>query len=107
MNIWLAAVLVLVVVGLLPAIYRVATGTGPQRLVGLQFASVAGLMIVIALSMAVGQSSYLIVAVVLALLSAAGLLVFTRLLATEMEGEQAADDHAADDHAAGDQAGRP
>lgn len=86
MNIWLAAVLVIAVVGLLPAIYRVATGTGAQRLIGLQFASTAGLMIIIALSMAAGQSSYLIVAVVLALLSAAGLLVFTRLLAAGAGG---------------------
>lgn len=95
MNIWLIAVLVVTIVGLLPAIYRVATGTGPQRLVGLQFASVSGLMIIIGLAMAVGQSSYLIVAVVLALLSAAGLLVFTRLLSAEADhaGDQPQDDH--------------
>lgn len=94
MNIWLIAVLVVTIVGLLPAIYRVATGTGPQRLIGLQFASVAALMITIALSMAVGQSSYLIVGVVLAPLSAAGLLVFTRLLAVDGSdaGDQPEDD---------------
>lgn len=83
MNIWLVAVVVIAVVGLLPAIYRAAAGTAAQRLLGLQFVSVAGLMMIIALSMTAGQSSYLIVAVVLALLSAAGLLVFTRLLAPE------------------------
>lgn len=95
MNIWLLAVLVISVVGLLPAIYRVAGGTGPQRLIGLQFASVAALMITIALSMAVGRSSYLIVGVVLAPLSAAGLLVFTRLLAVKGSdgGARPEDDH--------------
>jgi len=95
MTIWLIAALVVAVVGLPAAIYRVATGTGPQRLVGLQFAGVAGLMIVIALALAVGQSSYLIVAVVLALLSATGLLVFTRLLAVDAHdaGDQPESDH--------------
>lgn len=86
MNIWLIAVVVIAVAGLLPGLYRGATGTGAQRLVGLQFTTAAALMITIALSMAAGQSSYLIVPVVLALLSAAGLLVFTRLLAPEQGG---------------------
>lgn len=86
MNIWMIAVLVIAVAGLLPAIYRVAIGTGAQRLAGLQLASAASLMITIALSMAAGQSSYLIVSIVLALLSATGLLVFTRLLAPESGG---------------------
>lgn len=86
MNIWLVAVVVIAVAGLLPGLHRGATGTGTQRLVGLQLTSAAALMIIIALSMAVGQSSYLIVAVVMALLSAAGLLVFTRLLTPEQGG---------------------
>lgn len=97
MNIWLIAVVVIAVAGLLPGLYRGATGTGTQRLVGLQLTTAAALMIIIALSMAVGQSSYLIVAVVLALLSAAGLLVFTRLLTPEQRegpnGDSSEDDH--------------
>lgn len=87
MNIWLVAVLVIAVAGLLPGLHRGAMGTGIQRLVGLQLTAAAALMIIIALSMAAGQSSYLIVAVVLALLSAAGLLVFTRLLTPEQGSE--------------------
>lgn len=91
MTIWLVAVVVIAVVGLLPGMIRAATGTGVQRLVGLQLVSMAALMTIIALSIAAGQSSYLIVAVVLALLSAAGLLVFTRLLSPDADGELAAD----------------
>lgn len=97
MTIWLVAVVVIAIAGLLPGIYRGATGTGAQRLVGLQLTTAAGLMIVIALSMAAGQSSYLIVAVVLALLSAAGLLVFTRLLTTEQGAGPAGDPSEDDD----------
>lgn len=106
-NIWLIAALVVAIVGLLPAIFRVATGTGPQRLVGLQFASVAGLMIIIALTLAVGQSSYLIVAVVLALLSSAGLLVFTRLLAVDAHaaGGRPGNDQLPNDQLPNDQGG--
>lgn len=80
MIIWLVAVVVLAVAGLAPGIYRAGTGSDVQRLVGLQLVSVVGVMIVIGLSVAAGRSSYLIVAVVLPLLSAAGVLVFTRLL---------------------------
>ncbi|QGN32862.1 monovalent cation/H+ antiporter complex subunit F [Microlunatus sp. Gsoil 973] len=92
--IWMVAVLVIAVAGLLPGLYRSATGTPAERLIGLQLITVSGLMIIIALAMVAGQSSYLIVAVVLALLSAAGLLVFTRLLTPDRRpaGDQAGDD---------------
>jgi multisubunit Na+/H+ antiporter MnhF subunit len=80
MTIWEIAVLALSVVGLVPGLVRAAIGDSRQRLVGLQLMSVVLIMIVIALAMAAQQGSYLIVAVVLALLSSAGTLVFTRLL---------------------------
>jgi|GEM_PF-2673293 multisubunit Na+/H+ antiporter MnhF subunit len=86
--IWVIAAGVIALAGLLPGLYRSATGTPGQRLIGLQLTSASGLMITIALAMAAGQSSYLIVALVLALLSAAGLLVFTRLLAPEQQNNR-------------------
>jgi multicomponent Na+:H+ antiporter subunit F len=85
--IWLVAVVVLGITGILPGIYRVGTGSDLHRLVGLQVVSVVGVMMVIALSVAVDQSSYLIVAVVLSVLSATGILVFTRLLHSRASDE--------------------
>jgi multicomponent Na+:H+ antiporter subunit F len=91
MNVWVWAALVLAVVGLVPGVIRAATGTSLQRLVGLQLVSAVVTMISIALSMAVQQGSYLIVPLVLVLLSAAGTLVFTRLLRSD-HGDQEADE---------------
>jgi multicomponent Na+:H+ antiporter subunit F len=76
---WLLFAGVLLVAGLGPALYVGARGSTANRLLGLQLTGTVGALLLIALSVAVGQPSYLIVPLVLVLLSYAGTLVFTRL----------------------------
>lgn len=80
MNGWLVAALVLLAGGLLPALWLGGTGSAVRRLIGLQLAVVVLVPVLILLSMAFGQSSYLIVPVVLVVASFAGTLVYARLL---------------------------
>lgn len=80
MNGWLLAALVLLVAGMGPAAY-LGMRDGPlDRLVGLQLAGTVGVVTLLLLAHGYGQSSYLIVPLVLAALSFAGTLVFTRLV---------------------------
>jgi multisubunit Na+/H+ antiporter MnhF subunit len=58
-----------------------ARGQGIVRLVGLQFASAVTVLLLVALCASPGATSYLIVPLALVLLSFAGTLVYTRLLA--------------------------
>jgi multisubunit Na+/H+ antiporter MnhF subunit len=81
MNGWLLACDVLVVIGLVPALWLGATGDEISRLVGLELAGAIITITMLAFIQAVNQPSYLIVPLVLVLLSFAGTLVFTRLLA--------------------------
>ncbi|MBT1003603.1 hypothetical protein KIH31_13425 [Paenarthrobacter sp. DKR-5] len=78
--VWLAATLALLVVAVAPGLLLALRGSSIQRLVGLQLLSACGVMVLTGLSAAVGQSSYLIVPLVLAVLASTGTLVFTRLL---------------------------
>jgi len=80
MTVWIVAAAVLLVLGLGPALYFSSRGTALQRLVGLQLAGLVGVLVLIAVSEAAGESIYLIVPFVLALLTVTGTLVFTRLL---------------------------
>lgn len=81
MNAWLACALALLIGGMAPALW-LASRQGPvERLVGLELAGVTATLVLLLLAQAVRQSSYLIVPLALALLSFAGTLVFTRLLA--------------------------
>ncbi|NUP74890.1 MAG: hypothetical protein HOQ07_09640 [Sinomonas sp.] len=66
--------------GVVPGLVLSSRGSNVQRLVGLQLLSACGVMILSALSIVVGQSSYLIVPLVLAVLASTGTLVYTRLL---------------------------
>ncbi len=79
---WLVAAGVLLVGAVLPAMVLAYRDTAARRLVGLELASTTGVLVMVALCQAFNQSSYLIVPLVLALLSFAGTLVFTRLLGT-------------------------
>jgi multisubunit Na+/H+ antiporter MnhF subunit len=81
MNPWLLGDLALVGIGLPVAIWIGARGTAIDRLVGLELAGVIGTLALLAFSQAVEQPSYLIVPTVAVLLSFAGTLVYTRLLA--------------------------
>ncbi len=76
----MVGVVVLLVAGLGPALYLVSRGSSVNRLVGLQLAGVVGVLVLIALPEAVGQPIYLMVPLVLAVLTATGTLVFTRML---------------------------
>lgn len=80
MIVWIVAAAVLMVVGLGAALVFVSRGSSVERLVGLQLAGVVAVLVLIAVSEAVGQPVYLIVPLVLAVLAATGTLVFTRLL---------------------------
>ena len=66
--------------GLAPALWRGARGHPVDRLVSLQFASAIAVLVLLLLSQAANQSSYLIAPLALVPLSFAGTLVFTRLL---------------------------
>ena len=80
MTIWLLAAGTLLVGGLIPAMVLAYRGSAAHRLLGLELASAVGVIVMLLLCQAFNQSSYLIVPLVLALLSFAGTLVFTRLL---------------------------
>ena len=79
-SLWSIVALALLVVGVVPGIVLSCRGSGVQRLIGLQLVSGCSVMILMALSAAVAQSSYLIVPLVLAVLASTGTLVYTRLL---------------------------
>jgi multisubunit Na+/H+ antiporter MnhF subunit len=82
-NAYSAAALTLMVGGLGPVIWLGVHSEAHERLVALQFAGPVVVFILMLISAATAQPSMLIVPIVLALLSAAGLLVFTRLLAPQ------------------------
>jgi multisubunit Na+/H+ antiporter MnhF subunit len=67
--------------GLVPAWLLTIRGDPVERLVGLQLATAVATLDLLVLAQAFGQSSYLIVPFVLVLVSFAGTLVYTRLLA--------------------------
>jgi multisubunit Na+/H+ antiporter MnhF subunit len=80
MTVWFVASLVLLIGGLVPATLLGSRGGPTDRLIGLMLASIVGVLAMLTLAQAYDQSSYLIVPLVLATLSVAGVLVFTRLL---------------------------
>jgi multisubunit Na+/H+ antiporter MnhF subunit len=80
MNVWAIAAGALMIGGLVPAMILAARGPAAHRLLGLELAAVIGTIVLMVMCQAINQSSYLIVPLVLALLSFAGTLVFTRLL---------------------------
>lgn len=81
MNAWLLAAAVLMVGGLVPGMVLAYRGPAARRLAGLQLTGSVAALVVVLLSVGTGQSGYLIVPLVMVLLSFAGTLVFTRLLA--------------------------
>lgn len=81
MNPWLLGTIVLVATGLGPALWIGSRGEPEARLVGLELGGVAVTLAMMSFAQAVAQPSYLIVPLVLALVSVAGILVYTRLLA--------------------------
>ncbi|MFF5290249.1 monovalent cation/H+ antiporter complex subunit F [Paractinoplanes globisporus] len=80
MTLLLGAGLVLILGALAPAVWLGVRGSALERLVGLQMAGAVLVPVLLLLTYGYGQSSYLIVPLVLAVLSFAGVLVFLRLL---------------------------
>lgn len=80
MNAWLAACAVLIVLGLIPTLWVASRGDAVRRLVGLQLSGALAVLVLMSFAQAMNQPSYLIVPLVLAVLTVAGTLVFTRLL---------------------------
>ncbi|HEX8009238.1 MAG TPA: monovalent cation/H+ antiporter complex subunit F [Trebonia sp.] len=81
MSAWLLGSIVLLLGGLVPAGWMAARGTAVDRLVGLEMGGTVTALELMLFSQAEGEPQYLIVPLVLALLSLAGTLVYTRLLA--------------------------
>jgi multisubunit Na+/H+ antiporter MnhF subunit len=80
MTPWLLFAAVLAAAGLGSAVVVGSRGKGLSRLVGLQFGGSVTVLVLVALSAAQRQASYLIVPLALVLLTYAGTLVYTRLL---------------------------
>jgi multisubunit Na+/H+ antiporter MnhF subunit len=85
-NAWLIAALVLTVGGLLPCLVRTLYGPPEYRLPGVALAATVTAVVFLLLAQGLTRSSYGDLALVLAVLSPAGTLVFTRLLAGERPG---------------------
>jgi len=81
MTVWLLGTVILMIGGLGPALWLASRGDPVHRLVGLELASSNTVLVLLLLSQDAGQSQFLVVPLVLAVLSFAGTLVFTRLLA--------------------------
>jgi multisubunit Na+/H+ antiporter MnhF subunit len=81
MSAWLLGSIVLLLGGLVPAGWLATRGTPADRLVGLEMGTVVTALELMLFSQAENESQYLIVPLVLVLLSLAGTLVYTRLLA--------------------------
>jgi multisubunit Na+/H+ antiporter MnhF subunit len=79
---WLLAALVLVLLGLGPALWLGARGDAVSRLVGAELGAATTVLVLVVLAQAAGQAQLMIVPLTLVVLSFAGTLVFTRLLAT-------------------------
>ncbi|QMU69332.1 monovalent cation/H+ antiporter complex subunit F [Streptacidiphilus sp. P02-A3a] len=93
MNAWLLASVILLPLGLGPCLWVACRGPAPQRLAGANLAAVLTAVLFMLLAQGFTRSSYLDLALVLAVLAPAGTLVFTRLLVPSAEepGTPAAD----------------
>jgi multisubunit Na+/H+ antiporter MnhF subunit len=77
---------VLLVGGLLPALALAGHGSAVNRLVGVEIVSSVTIILMLLIAQVVSQTYELIVPVVLVPLSAAGTLVFTRLIERPDDG---------------------
>jgi len=80
-NPWLIGAVVLLAGAVAPGLWLASRGGPVERLAGVEIGSVAVTLELVLYAQAAGQSQYLIVPLVLALVSFAGTLVYTRLLA--------------------------
>jgi multisubunit Na+/H+ antiporter MnhF subunit len=82
-NAWLLAALVLLPCALGPCVWVACRGPTAQRLAGANLATVLTTVMFLLLAQGFDRSSYVDLALVLAVLAPAGTLVFTRLLAPD------------------------
>jgi multisubunit Na+/H+ antiporter MnhF subunit len=80
-NAWLIAACVLLAAGMGPCLWRVCTGDPAQRLIGMTLGGTIAIGVSLLIARGVQRTSYIDVALVLAVLSPAGTLVFCRCLA--------------------------
>ncbi len=80
MNAWLVSATVLLVAGLLPCLVVTMRSGSVERLVGLEVAGVVTTIVLLLLAQGFSRAVYLDLALVLALLSFAGSMVFARFL---------------------------
>jgi multisubunit Na+/H+ antiporter MnhF subunit len=78
---WLLGTIVLLAGGFPPSLWMASRGSPVDRMVGLELGGVVTTLSMLGFAQAVGQTSYLMVPLAAAVLSFAGALVFTRLLA--------------------------
>ena len=84
MNAWLAAASAVLVIGLGPIVWGVATGPLGRRMVAQNLATSVVCLAILLLAQGYGRPSYVDLALVLAVLGPAGTLVYARLLADEL-----------------------
>ncbi|WP_181442551.1 MrpF/PhaF family protein [Streptomyces tateyamensis] len=88
MNAWLLAAAVLLVGAVGPGAVVALRGPAQQRLLGASLAATAVTAVLLLLAQGFGRSSYVDVALILAVLAPTGTLVFTRLLAGDPSGAE-------------------
>ncbi|PYC70627.1 hypothetical protein C7C46_27265 [Streptomyces tateyamensis] len=87
-NAWLLAAAVLLVGAVGPGAVVALRGPAQQRLLGASLAATAVTAVLLLLAQGFGRSSYVDVALILAVLAPTGTLVFTRLLAGDPSGAE-------------------
>ncbi|MEU6279291.1 MULTISPECIES: monovalent cation/H+ antiporter complex subunit F [unclassified Streptomyces] len=85
MNAWQIGALALLAGGFPPAALLAVRGEPVDRLIGLEIGGAVAVLFLLLLIQGLEQPSYLIVPLVMVLVSFAGTLVFTRLLAPPAE----------------------
>jgi multisubunit Na+/H+ antiporter MnhF subunit len=81
LSLWLVGAVVLLVGALVPAGWLASRGSAVDRLIGVEMGSAIVTLELVLFAQGIGNSSYLIVPLVLAVVSFAGTLVYARLLA--------------------------
>lgn len=77
---WYLASVILLLGGMVPALLLSSRRGPADRLVGVSLGGSVAVLVALLLAQAYGESSYLIVPLVLAVLALTGVLVYTRLL---------------------------
>ncbi|MET7517570.1 MrpF/PhaF family protein [Streptomyces sp. NPDC005480] len=87
MNGWLVAAAALLALGVAPALWGASTGPVRRRVVAQNLATLLVCLVMLLLAQGYARTSYIDLALVLAVLGPAGTLVYARLLADELAAE--------------------